>query len=490
MDYTVFWINEIHGRGMRGTDGVAAGKNMSLQGTWGETGRFESMSDSNTPKGTPETEPSSRKKFIRETIEEKKPSKKKWLRRVLLLVVLAVAFGWIAALTFVLSEPRLKEMFAGEETEEAIQISRDSPEAETTAEAGSAESSESSTEANEEVLKETVEELVEGYLSTRESDEEEAAYTELVSDMATSLRRSMVTVTSLQASEDIFQQEYVRSQETFGLILTESSTRMLILTETYLVRDTETVLVTLGNSSEYSASLVGLDETTGLAVIGISLDDMSEGDLSYVEPVTLGNSYICQAGDTVVALGNPMGYVPSVAWGIISYINTSQQGIDMNFQLIQTDIAGSSEATGILVNLDGEVVGWITQDYSSDDTGNMLAAMSISDIKGYIERISNGESMACLGVQVQVVTASLAEERQLPQGLYISSCVSGGAAYEAGLQNGDILVGIGEETITTLSGLQDTLAEYEPGDTVTVTVMRSSRNGYVEQDFQVKLGER
>ncbi|MCD8078643.1 MAG: S1C family serine protease [Lachnospiraceae bacterium] len=447
------------------------------------------MSDSNTPKGTPEAETSSKKEFIRETIEEKKPSKRKWIRRILLLLVLAVAFGLIAALTFVLSEPRLKEIFAGEETEEAIQFSRDSLEAETTAEAEEGESSESSTEADEEALKETVEELVEGYLSSRES-EEEAAYTELVSDMASALRRSMVTVTSVQASEDIFQQEYVRSQETFGLILTETSSRMLILTETYLVKDTETVLVTLGNKSEYSASLIGLDETTGLAVVGIFLEEMAEGDLSYVEPVTLGNSYICQAGDTVVALGNPMGYVPSVAWGIISYINTAQQGIDMNFQLIQTDIAGSSEATGILVNLDGEVVGWITQDYSSDDTGNMLAAMSISDIKGYIERVSNGEAMACLGVQVQVVTASLAEERQLSQGLYISSCVSGGAAYEAGLQNGDILTGIGEETITTTSGLQEALAKYEPGETVTVAVMRSSRNGYVEQTFQVKLGER
>ncbi|MCD8330844.1 MAG: S1C family serine protease [Lachnospiraceae bacterium] len=448
------------------------------------------MSDSNTPKGTPEAEPSSKKEFIRETIEEKKPSKRKWIRRILLLLVQAVAFGLIAALTFALSEPRLKELLAGEETEEAIQFSRDSLEAETTAEAEDSESSESSTEADEEALKETVEELVEGYLSTRESEEEEAAYTELVSDMASALRRSMVTVTSIQASEDIFQQEYVRSQETFGLILTETSSRMLILTETYLVKDTETVLVTLGNKSEYSADLVGVDETTGLAVVGISLEEMTEGDLSYVEPVALGNSYICQAGDTVVALGNPMGYVPSVAWGIISYINTAQQGIDMNFQLIQTDIAGSSEATGILVNLDGEVVGWITQDYSSDDTGNMLAAMSISDIKGYIERVSNGEAMACLGVQVQVVTASFAEERQLPQGLYISSCISGGAAYEAGLQNGDILTGIGEETITTISGLQEVLTKYEPGETVTVIVMRSSRSGYVEQTFQVKLGER
>ncbi len=453
------------------------------------------MSEPEESKEGTESPEKKNREFIRETIEEKKPSKKRRVQTALLILVLAAAFGLVAAGVFAWFEPRFSSLFeTEEESRESVQIPKDSPEPEggETAEAEeTTEAEETAQVLDEEALRESVEEIVEEALAARDSrEEEDSIYTQIAADMASALQPGMVTVTSLKASEDIFQQSYVRSEESFGLILTMTGQDILILTETVLLEEAEEVTVTLGNRSRYGASLVSMDTTTGIAVVSIPRSEMGEEDLSYIEPVTLGNSYLCRAGDTVVALGDPMGHVPSVAWGIISYIDTSVQGIDMNFQLLQTDIAGSSQGTGILVNLDGQIVGWITQEYSESDSRNMLAAVSVSDIKSYIEAVSNGQRLARMGVQLQTVTVSIAQEQDLPVGLYVSNCVDGGPAYHAGLQNGDILVAIEGETVESMNNFQNVLMEYEPGDNVTVTVMRSSTNGYVEQDFAVRLEER
>ena len=116
--------------------------------------------------------------------------------------------------------------------------------------------------------------------------------------------------------------------------------------------------------------------------------------------------------------------------------------------------------------------------------------MSISDMKLYIENLSNGRSMAQLGVRMQVVTKALAEEKELPEGLYISKCDKDGPAYEAGLQSGDVLVAINNREIYTAPELQSVLMELEPDELVHVKVMRKGRNGYAEQEFQVILQER
>lgn len=133
---------------------------------------------------------------------------------------------------------------------------------------------------------------------------------------------------------------------------------------------------------------------------------MDSDTQNYIQAAELGNSYRLEEGDMLVALGSPLGYVPSVAWGIVSYIERGYQGTDGQFRLIQTDIAGDADAKGILLNTDGQIVGWITQNYAENTRTGILQAISVSDIKGLIESISNGREVAMLGVKVQAMNSN------------------------------------------------------------------------------------
>ena len=154
-----------------------------------------------------------------------------------------------------------------------------------------------------------------------------------------------------------------------------------------------------------------------------------------------------------------------------------------------TDLKGNASLGTFLLNLSGEIVGVVTDEYKNENTQNATAAAGISDFKGIIERMSNGLSTACLGIQGQEITAEM-EEQGLPSGIYITEVTAGSPAYEAGIQNGDILVRINSGEVHTVKELQSRLENLEAGSAVTVTVARNSINEYRELEYQITVGAR
>lgn len=559
-------------------------------------------------------DPGQKDSFIREKIQEK-PKKRRYLKKIALSAGLAVVFGGVAGFTFFLCAG-----IGGHGGDrENVTIPRDT-------EAGSTAQNptETASAANPESLREAVEGMVQDYLSSQASQEEEKSRScvERVSDLAAGIQSSLVTVTSTRADQDVFARTYERSEKTFGVVLAITGTDIRILTETSLEGVADSVHITLGSQKTYEAAYVSSDDTTGFAIVSLPVSSVSSEVLSTIQAAELGNSYSLQAGDMVVALGDPMGYVPSVGWGIISYIDPLHQGTDRNFRLIQTDISGDADAGGILINEKGQIVGWLTQRYADDTRPNLLQAISISDIKSLMEQVSNGAHPAMLGVKIQALkgnadlpdeTDGTAEESssitgdsqaessstadsapassreesraaadaseaarpksssaagnleadaqkegksktdtsaessgaaegskagslsgsapeteaqsnpqmkssaerdktgqtdasrtdaseaesgmalapgETPTGLYVTDLVDGGPAYTAGIQNGDILVRLGNTRLCETADLSAVLESCQPGDSVTVTVMRLSRGRYVMQIFDVTLAAR
>ena len=231
------------------------------------------------------------------------------------------------------------------------------------------------------------------------------------------------------------------------------------------------------------------DAVTGMAVVSIPVETLDPGDSAFIQPAVLGNSYMCSPGDMVVALGRPLSNIPSVAWGIISYIENDAQGTDFNYDLIRTDIMGDAGAGGVLVNVSGEVVGWI-RDSETEDDHLRISAISVSDLKGMIECLSNGNRISLLGVQTEEVTPLIAEEQQLPEGLYVTNTIADSPAFTAGILNGDVLTKINGEEIRSTFDLQNILLTLRPETEVTVTVMREGREGFAELEFPLTLGAR
>ena len=445
------------------------------------------MADS--PNTVPPEDEHGKKPFIRETIT--KPGKQgPGTGRVLLVTAaMAVVFGVIASLTFVLTRPWWESAFGEEESSESLTLEQDEASGESeTAEAEESEQAETEVSEN---LESEMESLVDSMLEDNQADLEdyESIYDALY-DVIIAANDSLVTVTAYSTDQDWFENEVESDEETCGVIVALTEEEILILTDSYLLEAYDSVQVTFGSYGSGTAYLKAMDSANGIAVIAVSAEEAGTGVTGNVSVITLGNSYTAVQGEFVLAIGRPLGYSRSISYGIISYIDSSVQGVDCMLRLIQTNITAGTSPRGMLLNTDGELVGWLTTSYEDNSVDGLLCAVSITDLKPTIEKLMNGENMAQLGIRGQNVTEDIAAENAIPEGVWITECLTDEPAYLAGMQQGDIITAIDETEIGTLRELSNCLALYSPGDTVTVTVQREGRDGYSAISFAVTLDAR
>lgn len=450
---------------------------------------------------TPEKDTSKKEKkpFIHETITGSAGHSRKLGGKVLLTLGLAVVFGLTASLTFVVSRPMWENHFSEPETSESVTIVRDNTTVGADATQASAPSEavsetaaeeESETEPDTRSADEWREEIQAMIDNNRaDMDDYKTIHNEL-SHVASAANKSLVTVTASSTDTDWFDNPVSSNQETCGVIVVKTSREILILTNAEPLSESDSLRVTFGAYGEGEAYLKQQDGIWGLAIVAVPLDTLDETIRNSVEAIELGNSYAAMQGQPVIAIGSPLGYYRSVAYGVISYINNNVQGTDALVRLLQTDIPDSENSCGMLIDTDGKLIGWLTNKYSGSTTSGLLSAISISDMKPLMEKLSNGKAMACLGIRGQNVTAEIAERQELPLGVYITRCVSDRPAYLEGLQSGDVLTAINEDAVSTMEDLQRCLEKYEPGDAVTITAQRSGREGYTEFTVDVTLQAR
>lgn len=428
-----------------------------------------------------------KKPFIRETISKSEKQGPGIGRILLITAAMAVVFGVIASLTFVLTRPWWENAFAGEESTESLTLAQD----EASGESETDEEWESADAENTENLESEMESLVDSMLEDRSADLEdyESIYDALY-DVILEVNDSLVTVTAYSTDQDWFENEFESDEETCGVIVALTEEEILILTDADLLEAYDSVQVTFGTYGSGTAYLKAMDRANGIAVIAVSAEEAGTGVTGNVSVISLGNSYTAVQGQFVLAVGRPLDHSRSISYGIISYTDSSVQGVDCMLRLIQTNITAGESPRGMLLNTDGELVGWLTTSYEENSVEGLLCAVSISDLKPTIEKLINGENMAQLGIRGQNVTEEIAAENAIPQGVWITECLTDEPAYLAGMQQGDIITAIDETEIGTLRELSNCLAAYSPGDTVTVTVQREGREGYSEISFTVTLDVR
>ncbi len=257
-----------------------------------------------------------------------------------------------------------------------------------------------------------------------------------------------------------------------GFIVTDTG---YIITNFHVVEDSDSITVSLYNGSTYDAALMGYDESNDLAVLKIEAEGLS--------PVILGDSDNLNVGDSVVAIGNPLGELTfSLTSGSISAKDrevTMSNSLTMN--LLQTDCAiNSGNSGGALFNLYGEVIGITNAKYSSSGSeasiDNIGFAIPINDVRSIVESIieKGYYSKPYLGVSVVDVSREY-QIYGLPQGAAIQTVTAGGPADAAGLQVGDIITKFGDTKITGRTDLSTAIARCIIGDTVTLTVYRQGK---------------
>lgn len=265
-----------------------------------------------------------------------------------------------------------------------------------------------------------------------------------------------------------------------GVILSKDG---YIVTNNHVIADADEITVTLNDNRTLPARLVGTDENTDLALIKVE----SDTDLEYL-PV--GDSDALKIGEWVLAVGNPFNLTSTVTAGIVSAkarsLGVYNGGIE---SFIQTDAAiNQGNSGGALVNARGELVG--INAVLSSPTGSYagygfaipvsIMTKVVSDLKefGTVQR-------AVLGIIGGTVTSDLSQEKDLGtvEGVYVSELVADGAAQAAGIEVGDVIVGVDGKKVKTMAEMQEELAKHLPGDKIDVKLLRNKK----EKNINVEL---
>ncbi len=270
-----------------------------------------------------------------------------------------------------------------------------------------------------------------------------------------------------------FSQQYPINATGSGVIVSDDG---YIVTNNHVVQDAEQISVTLNDKREFVATVVGLDPSTDLALIKID-----EKNLPFL---IFGNSDQVKIGEWVLAVGNPFNLTNTVTAGIVSAkarnINILGGGSSVE-SFIQTDAAvNPGNSGGALVNTKGELIGINaaiasnTGSYSgySFAIPSNIASKVVSDLKEYgmVQR-------AYLGADIVDITAATAKQYGLSsmKGVYVSAVSDGGAAIEAGIEAGDVILSVGGEEVNSSSRLLELIAEKHPGDKLLLEIERGNK---------------
>ncbi len=273
--------------------------------------------------------------------------------------------------------------------------------------------------------------------------------------------------------EQQYRQMPQRQASGSGVIISQDG---YIVTNNHVIDRASQIEVVLNDKRSFSATLVGTDPNTDIALLKIEADSL---------PVILmGNSDDLRIGEWVLAVGNPFNLTSTVTAGIVSAKARNINILDSDMKIesfIQTDAAvNPGNSGGALVNTRGELVGINTA--IASQTGSYagysfavptsIVQKVVSDIKqfGMVQR-------AVLGVQLQEITSALKQEKNLPtlQGAYVAHVVENSSAEKAGVQIGDVITHVNTHAVHTVTDLQEQIGRHRPGDKVTIGVLRKGK---------------
>lgn len=428
----------------------------------------KNIKDNNGSTGSPESY-----SLYTENIVEKPSVRYHKLIRFAELVCCAVVFGIVAAVVFVVVYEKIessdKPGSSAERT--GIVIEKDEYPYET-----------------DSVLGETGEPLTAPSDAVRQSEAVKAVLNNnnqsTFQSVMQSVSRSTVRVTGRQSGDEL--QFGIREVSVSGVIFAEVDAEYLVITGYDEVTDASQIIVRFADLSEVEGHYLKGDADTGMAVISVKQSDMTQSARSYIKSVNLGNSYMVRQGDTVIAAGRILGADFGVNQGIATSVVNKDSLVDSYIGLIYTNMTMISGDYGYLFDASGNLIGIPVK------TGfnGVMSFYGISDLKALIEELSNGYTVTYCGIIGENITADMSAAYGLPTGVYVREVKENSPAFQAGIQAGDVITSVNDETVLTFSAFSEKIYKLNSGDKATISVKRLGKDEYKDILFSVTLGSK
>ncbi|MCI9136545.1 MAG: trypsin-like serine protease [Lachnospiraceae bacterium] len=327
-----------------------------------------------------------------------------------------------------------------------------------------------------------------------------------VADIVDNVMPSIVSITNIGQEEwgSFFGRTYIQDTESAGsgIIIGQTEKEIYIATNNHVVANAKQLRVNFVDDQAVTADIKGTDPSTDLAVLSVAVKDIPAETMEKIKVATLGTSKDVRVGESVVAIGNALGYGQSVTTGVISAIDREvtvqdeSTGASITNDLIQTNAAiNPGNSGGALLNMKGEVIGINSVKYADTQVEGMGFSIPISVAEPIVNDLITREvvdesSSAYLGVAGQDVTRELSENFGMPEGLYITFVQENSAAERAGIRKGDVLTEFDGKKVNSMAGLEEIIQYYAAGTEVELTIQTNQNGEWQEQKVTAALGKK
>lgn len=332
-----------------------------------------------------------------------------------------------------------------------------------------------------------------------------------VSGVASKVMPAIVSINNTYTQTMSYFGQTLRSESTAagsGIIVGENDEELLIVSNYHVVENADKLIIQFVDGSEAEAQMKGSNPSMDLAVIAVPLKDVEATTREAITVAALGDSESLNVGEPAIAIGNALGYGQSVTLGVISALDRSidlamqtgnDQGSEEGATFIQTDAAiNPGNSGGALLNMKGEVIGINSNKIGGNAVEGMGYAIPISAAKPIIEELMLKETRTkvtesnkgYLGISPRTVAEEMTEIYGMPQGAYVSEVYEGTGAEAAGIRKGNVITEFDGNEIRSAEDLLRVMEYYSVGESVDVTIMHGSQDGWESKTVTVTLGEK
>ena len=286
-----------------------------------------------------------------------------------------------------------------------------------------------------------------------------------------------------------------------GIIIGKNDTELLIATNYHVVEGADTLSVGFVDNNAYEAKVKGYDKANDLAVVSVSLDDLSDDTMDAISVATIGSSDDLKVGEQVIAIGNALGYGQTVTSGWVSALDRTVQSDSNTYEeLIQTDAAiNPGNSGGALLNMQGELIGINCAKIASSSIEGTGYAIPISKAQPILEelmnrktrdKVSDESQIGYLGVKFADLSREAIQMYNMPSGAFVMDVYPGEAADNAGIQKSDIMTKLDGQKVSSKADINDKLQYYSAGEEIEIEVARLNNGEYEESTVTVTLSAR
>lgn len=400
--------------------------------------------------------------FIKETIKEQPTDRKRLAGKFLTAAVCGVIFGACAAGTMALIVPKALERFGTAPDQKAVVTLTPSVKAEQvtpTPEATEQEKTSASTAWQND--------LSDG-----------------MSQIAEEPRRALVRISAAGEDSDLLDDSFLEYGDEEGFVFLKNSEAFYILTVSDQMQEADKFTITFSDGTVTDGILCKKDLRTGFFVIKVPFTSVDEETQEKIPAAPLVTADDMKQTESVIAIGSPSGDYDSLMGGTITSVTGTLKVADEEYGMLTTDMVGSEEGGGILLNSSGEVAGIIWN--QEEDRTNVIRAVETAQLRPLLESMANGEDICYIGIMGATISSYQSENLDVPRGVYVDAVDEDSPAMTAGIQNGDILHALDGQEVQSMEEYASVLQGLNKGTRTTVNVYRKNPFGEYE-DVQLKV---